>query len=190
MSISANTVRELLKYYPDSGKFIWKERRPQWFLSTRDCKGWNTKFAGKPAFIHVDANGYVVGRILGKRQKAHRIAWLYVFGEMPSMVDHINGDTEDNRIANLRIITPSENQKNCKRRTDNSSGCTGVVWYKSIGKWGATYFSKGKRHHLGVFENFDDAVTARKAAEQKHEYHKNHGRVRIVAVPAIGKEAA
>lgn len=48
---------------------------------------------------NTNLQGYVAIRVLGKLYKAHRLAWLYVYGEFPRDIDHINGVKSDNRIV-------------------------------------------------------------------------------------------
>lgn len=79
-------------------------------------------------------------------------------------IDHINHNTFDNRRCNLRIATPSQNNMNSKIRSQNSSGVTGVDYMKSVNKWRARI----KKIHLGTFDNFEDAIKARKEAENKY----------------------
>ena len=129
-----------------------------------------------------DLAGYkgVDGRVIlwvdRKMYKAHRLAWLYVYGEFPKgCIDHINHDNSDNRISNLRDVTQKENSKNASMSKNNTSGHTGVYWEKLISKWRAAIFSDGKRIHIGVFRHKKDAVAARKAAEIKYGFHPNHG---------------
>lgn len=82
-------------------------------------------------------------------------------------IDHISGDTLDNRRKNLRICTNSANLRNGSIRTNNTSGKTGVSKARS-GKWVAEIKVKYKKKFLGTFEKFDDAVTAREKAEKKY----------------------
>jgi hypothetical protein len=91
-------------------------------------------------------------------------------------VDHVNGVTSDNRIANLRVVTHSENQRNCKRRSDNRSNCTGVNWSEGHGKWHARIGQDGKQTHLGLFSSKFDAVLARLLAAEALGYSVRHGR--------------
>lgn len=85
-------------------------------------------------------------------------------------IDHIGGryTTNDNRKSNLRIVNPSENTMNSTIRSNNKSGVTGVYWSKSHNKWCSSITVNYKKIHLGYFENFNDAVDARKKAENKY----------------------
>ncbi len=85
--------------------------------------------------------------------------FLYHHGYLPEFVDHINQNKLDNRIENLRACSyKGENASNSKRRSDNTSGHRGVTWHKASGKWMSSVFFKGKRYHLGVFENKTEAA--------------------------------
>jgi hypothetical protein len=97
--------------------------------------------------------------------KAHRLAWLYVYGYMPlKTIDHINGNPYDNRLLNLRLCTLSENQQNSKIRVDNTTGYKGVGFSKSLNKYTVRCRANGKRHNLGYFD------TAEKASEAYKEF--------------------
>ena len=85
-------------------------------------------------------------------------------------IDHIHGNKtrNDNRKSNLRIATPSQNMMNKPLLKNNTSGVTGISWNKRKGKWESYITIDDKRKGLGYFSNFDDAVAARKAAEEKY----------------------
>lgn len=84
-------------------------------------------------------------------------------------VDHINGDRLDNRRRNLRICTQVENQQNRHvLNCNNTSGYKGVQWYKARSKWTAEIMVRRKKIFLGYHKNLEDAVKARKQAEQKY----------------------
>jgi len=91
-------------------------------------------------------------------------------------IDHINGIRTDNRLVNLRSVTHRENQKNIKRSTCNTSGRVGVRWEGHRSKWRSAIKVDGREKHLGSFDSFAEASAARKAAEIKYGFHKNHGR--------------
>ena len=84
------------------------------------------------------------------------------------LVDHRNHNKADNRKNNLRIATDSQNNMNKSKQSNNTSGVTGVVWYKFTNKWKSQIKINGKNIHLGYFSNFNDAVKARKEAEEKY----------------------
>jgi hypothetical protein len=100
-----------------------------------------------------------------------------VTGEFPpNDIDHINGNRNDNRWANLRGVERSINMKNCARRSDNTSGFTGVTWDGYRKKWRSTIFVDGRKHQLGRHDDFETACAARKAGNVRFGFHPNHGR--------------
>lgn len=94
-------------------------------------------------------------------------------------VDHINGDTLDNRVSNLRVAAQSENTRNASRRKDNKSGYSGVRWHPRIKKWQASIKNNGKEIHLGYFVDVHEAGAVRADAEKRYGYHTNHGREQV-----------
>lgn len=117
----------------------------------------------------IDSNGYVVARIRNtqKYAKLHRVI-LDCKGN--AQIDHIHGKNtrNDNRKSNLRICTRSQNGMNRGLLPNNTSGVTGVTWHKRKNKWTAQITINHKQISLGAFINFDDAVKARKQAEEKY----------------------
>ena len=155
--LTAEYVRSILDYNPETGVFKWK-----WRDDVRRCD--NARFAGKVAGV-VQLDGYISIRINKRRYLAHRLAWLYVHGEWPAeQIDHIDGVPANNRIANLRLATNQENQRNVGLQKNNSTGIKGVHWHKRRGKFMAEIRS-GKRLYLGYFDTLAEAAAARTAAE-------------------------
>jgi len=115
----------------------------------------------------VAKNGYIEISVCSHRYYAHRLAWFYTFEEWPSEVDHINRNRSDNRICNLRTVTHEENMKNTTKRTDNTSGYTGIARDKRTGKWIARI---GNKHWLGRHKTLEEAIIARKKGEIKFGY--------------------
>jgi hypothetical protein len=89
--------------------------------------------------------------------------------------DHINGNKLDNRKSNLRICTRSENMKNSKIQSNNTSGFKGVNLKKSTGKWGAQIMSNGRVIHLGYHN--DKIMAAKIYNEAALKYHKEFARL-------------
>lgn len=102
---------------------------------------------------------------------AHRLAWFLVNGSWPKgEIDHINGNREDNRIANLRDVTRTENARNLRLRFGSSSGYSGISRHQT--GWKITISGK----YVGYKGCLGEAITLRKTAEKNMDYHKNHGR--------------
>jgi len=172
--LTHETIKELLHYAPDTGVFTWKIRDRKWFKNNAQFLNWNGRYPGKKAGC-ID-KGYVVITLLATHHNANRLAWLYFHGEWPkNEVLHNDQDGLNNCIRNLSDDTHAENLKNVKMSVKNKSGFTGVSWYKATSKWCAQVSVSGKVIHLGFFKELNDAINARKKANVKHKFHKNHG---------------
>lgn len=90
-------------------------------------------------------------------------------------IDHINHVRDDNRAVNLEKKRHSGNGKNKSKAVNNTSGATGVYWLKRHNRWRAAIRVDDVLKHLGNFDTFDEALRARKQAEAKYGFHKNHG---------------
>ncbi len=126
----------------------------------------------------VDGNGYIRVKIGKSKHLAHRIIWEMHNGAIPDgmEIDHINHNKIDNRIENLRIVSKLINMQNKSKYKNNSSGVCGVSWHKVKCLW-VSYIQKNKsRVMLGYFDDFFEAVCARKSAEISLEFHSNHGK--------------
>ena len=115
-------------------------------------------------------SGYTVIRFGKRLYLAHRLAWLYVYGEWPKLhIDHINGIKTDNRISNLRDVTASENMANQHRaRSDSVSGVLGVSCSCSRKGWRAQICRSGKVKNLGTFNTKEAAQEAYWNARNEH----------------------
>lgn len=148
---TAARLRELLHYEPRTGKFT-KRGKPVGFITGMGYE-----------YLYLDK----------KSRLAHRMAWLYVYGELPKhQIDHINGVRTDNRISNLRDVVPRVNNENkVKVRCDNkSSGMTGVSWHVHSAKWRARIWQRGVEYRLGLFDTPEGASDAYTEAKRRlHE---------------------
>ena len=167
-------VRKLFHYNSETGEFVWKQRDASMFSNGKisaetKAKRFNTRYAGKSATVN-HSNGYKNVSVMGYSFiRAHRVAWAIFHGAWPTDdVDHINGDREDNRIANLRLATRSENLRNKRKFPKNKSGYVGVSFYKERGNWNAKIGVNGKYINLGYFSTKEEAAKARAEAEKKY----------------------
>ncbi len=91
------------------------------------------------------------------------------------IIDHFDHDGLNNQRSNITIGTSSFNSRNKRIRSDNKSGFTGVVWDSFKKNWRANIKYKDKSIYLGNFEKKECAIEARKKANEKYGYSKNHG---------------
>lgn len=172
MNLQAERLRELLAYNHDTGVFTWRVRR-------------GPSRAGSVAGSK-QSNGYLHIMIDGRDYKAHRLAWLHVHGSWPvEHIDHINGDPADNRLANLRDATQSQNMKNSRLQLHNTSGFKGVS--RNRGRWIAHIRHEGRLINLGRFDTAEAAHAAYVAAAIRlaGEY-ANDGRGPVIGTSARG----
>jgi len=152
--MTADLVREIFRYEPESGKLFWN------ISPTRSVR------AGAEAG-RVSWQGRVEVGFSGRKYIASRLVWLYVTGEWPMHeIDHINQNPLDNRIANLRDIPRAQNQQNISRAQSNSkSGIRGVV--RRGDKWAAIIMLRKKQTYLGMFDTPHEAEDAYRSAKRK-----------------------
>ena len=148
--LTAEDLRAVLSYSPDTGIFVW-------ISGVR-----NGQVAG-----NVDNLGYRRICVFGRFYKAHRLAWFYVNGKWPIEIDHVNGVRDDNRLVNLRAANRSINVQNVGPRRNNTSGFTGVSFYRRTGRWRAQIKNAGRTVHLGDFDQPEAAHDAYMEAKKR-----------------------
>lgn len=169
-TLTQEYLKEILHYNPETGVFT---------RLVRTCNGANvgdiagtvnkTKQGKRYNRITINYNVY----------RVHRLAFLYMNGRFPlEQVDHIDGNGLNNKWENLAEASASDNQRNKRLQSNNSTGCTGVHFCNKSEKYVASIKNDNKRITLGYFCALFDAAAARKSAENKFGYHKNHGSVR------------
>ena len=128
-------IHKSYRYNKDTGEFIRARNLP------KGCVGEKVKCYNAKDYCYLYLNG--------NRYSAHRIAWKIENGDPGDMqIDHINHIRNDNRLCNLRLVTPSENQKNRSLSKWSKTGFNGVLWRDSA---------------------------KRMKANEKYGLHKNHG---------------
>ena len=176
---------ELFHYDQQTGNLMWKNRPETDFSTMRVCRIWNSKFAGSIAG-YVRPDGYrkiCIDRVM---YQAHRLVWIMHYGNIGDFqIDHINQTPSDNRIENLRVVTPSENQRNKSMSRKNVSGFVGVSWHRGNGKWQAKIRVGGTTKYLGLFSNKDDAIASRVAANVTYGFHQNHGLHKVGSINSL-----
>lgn len=156
--ITRQEVKRFFSYNAETGVIFWKERPAR----ARHI------FAGDVAGTD-HGDGYVSISFKRRKYLRHRLAWFYVYGTWPKELDHINNIPGDDRIANLRPVTRSQNVMNSKPFKNTKSGHKGVFYLGRAYKtkpWRA-YITKNKRRiNLGLFATVEEAARVRNLAAQ------------------------
>jgi hypothetical protein len=151
--LTAERLRELLIYSPETGVFVWRAHRR--------CIVPGTIAGG------IDKDGYWRIKIDQRYYTAARLAWLYMTGELPpETVDHKNCDSIDNRWENLRLADPAQQAANRRVCKNNRTGFKGVIPLAD-GGFMARIARRGVRRYLGTFANPEDANAAYARAAEK-----------------------
>jgi hypothetical protein len=152
--LTQERLKELLSYDPETGVFVWVARP-----STR------IKIGDPAGYFRPD--GYHQIKINGAMFISHRLAWLYMTGAFPpDQIDHIDRNPANNRFANLRAVTNSENMHNLGKYKNNKSGFKGVCYHKQQKKWVAQIQLNSVNKYLGRFSTPEEASAAYLAAQR------------------------
>jgi hypothetical protein len=145
--ITQEHLKRFLHYNPDTGLF------------TRLTKSNRFKI-GEVAGTR-NTVGYILVRFDGYRFTAHRLAWLYMTGKLPSLgIDHINGLKDDNRFCNLREADQAMNALNTGANKNNPFGLKGITFSRKLNKFCAKSTVRGISHKIGYFDTKEDAYAA------------------------------
>lgn len=163
-SLSAKYLRICFGYDPETGVIKWKRRPQNHFPDTRAWKIWNTRFAGIPAGNNF--RGHLLIVINGYSYGTHRVIWTWMTGKQPpASIDHIDGNPANNRWANLRAATSSQQQWNTGLPKNNTSGFKGVRRHRS--KWRVQIWIKGVLHQRGGFDTPEEAAAVYESLARK-----------------------
>jgi len=119
-------------------------------------------------------DGYIVGNLDRKNVREHRLIFMLHHGFLPKVIDHIDGNSTNNCIENLREATHSRNSMNQKLNSKNTSGVKGVSWKKDRQKWHVRVKINQKDKHLGYFDDIELAELV--AMEGRNKYHGQFAR--------------
>ena len=156
--LTQDRLKELLNYDPLTGIFSWR---------VNGGRKRKDQIAGSK-----DVHGYWQIGLDNRLHKAHRLAWLYVYGWLPAEpLDHIDFNGCNNAIANLRLLEPHQHIEHRRRNKNNTSGFRGVHLCKSTGRWVAQIKTKYKWIWLGRFDTPEAAHQAYKNAAKIHHTH-------------------
>lgn len=156
MPITQKEIKRLLHYDQGTGFFTWISP------TNRGVK------AGSRAGT-INGAGYRQIGIRGKIYREHRLAWLYMHGEMPKTdIDHLDRNPLNNRIENLRLSTRTENQYNRKKPSGGKNPVKGVRFESKNGKWMVSGRAKKKTVWLGYFDDLELAELVISAFREKY----------------------
>lgn len=160
--LTGSRLAQLFDYIPETGEFIRK------ITAGGEVAG---TVAGS-----LNDQGYVKLNIDRQLFAGHRLAWVWMFGTWPkNEIDHINGIRNDNRIANLREATITQQCRNSKKYKNNTSGYKGVNWSHEFQRWEARIRVEGRLQLIGRFKNIEAAAAAysQRANEVFGEFVRN-----------------
>lgn len=140
-------LREMMDYDSDTGVLRWRMNRGSRAKAGQEA-GWAAH------------SGYRQIRISGKTYYAHRLAWLWVHGESPLLIDHIDRNPSNNRLSNLRSADWNVNAQNMLASKRSKSGIRGVFWNKQFGKWKTVLFAGGRNRMVKHFDTQEEAAAA------------------------------
>lgn len=162
-------IQEWFDYSPKTGRLFWK-KSPGRRVHAGDEAG------------SISTNHYRVVQFQSKNYLVHILIWIFHYGYVPNgfEVDHIDHKRLNNKVINFRLVSCLENNHNKSIFKNNTSGHTGIYYDYKINKWRVQIevLKKGEKRkntHIGSFECIEDAIEARKKAEVKYGFHKNHG---------------
>lgn len=163
-------VLEAFSYNSTTGELYWSKDRPHsHFASLGSYKGYMTRFSGQRAGCVVSFGNvsYRQIRLNGVLYLEHQLVWLLENSEIVDLLDHRDGNGLNNTISNLRLADRVINGRNCLRKSNNTSGVTGVYRHKQNNNWVAeahwTEDGKKCKKSLGSYDNLEDAKQAREA---------------------------
>lgn len=161
---------ELAKRFNEA--FEYRNGALYWKINPNKSK----KHIGKLAGYNKECSNYGVVMLDKKSYCLHRVIYCMHTGEMPVVIDHINGNYKDHRIENLRAADHHTNNYNKGVQSNNKLGIKNVCWNKQNKKWWVQVRAKGKTVLSAMFDNLELAeLVAIESREKFHGAFANHG---------------
>tara|TARA_R110000868_G_scaffold290601_2_gene550798 strand:+ start:89 stop:589 length:501 start_codon:yes stop_codon:yes gene_type:complete len=163
-------VSDLAKRFNEA--FEYRDGNLYWKINPNKSR----KHIGKLAGYKTNSTSYGVVMLDKKSYCLHRVIYCMFHGDMPVVVDHINGNYQDHRIENLRGADHTTNNYNKAFQSNNTSGVKGLTWNKRVNMWQGSISYKRKVRSLGYFKNKEDgAEFVGLARDLCHGEFANHG---------------
>lgn len=162
-------LRECFDCEFDTGALTWRVRPRSHFSSERAWNSNNARQSGRAVAPTLNNRGY---RVVGLTYSGcasiflqHRVVYSLWHGSWPeAVIDHINGDKQNNSIANLRCCSMLQNMANQRLTTGPAGRLKGTCFHSRLRRWSASICVNYKKQHLGYFETAEDAHQAYRAA--------------------------
>ena len=151
--LTQEILKEHFRYEPETGHFFWAKKSYRRILSRPISS------KGSRGYIQVCTN--LSGKI--KTYDIHRLIWIYMYGQTPDEIDHINGIRDDNRLCNLRNVTHQQNMMNQAKKQLNKT-FKGIYLSTNKKRWVAEICCNNQRKYLGTFDTPEEAYEAYKNA--------------------------
>ncbi len=152
--LTIERLKAVLHYDPDTGIFTWLVRT-------------SNRISAGSAAGSLMQNGYICISIDSRRYLAHRLAWFYMTGEWPNIIDHEDRTPINNRWNNLRDGGQTENMLNKSIQSNNTTGFQGVT--RNGKGFMARITKRGKTTHIGSFPTAEEAHKAYQIEKMKHQ---------------------
>lgn len=159
-------ARDTIQYDSKTGLFVWNKVS----ISSNRRKGQNAGNTKERVRIGITLNG------IQKHIQGHRLAFYITYGYIPKCIDHINGDSADNRLCNLRECTHKQNMANRKINKNCKTGYKGVQ--RKNERFIARIKIDGKSKEIGRFSNAEDA--AKRYNDKAIELYGEFARLNII----------
>lgn len=161
--IDYKTVRECFNYNPGTGMLTLRKPRGLHGIFKEGAEVGRIDKSGTRRSVKLYLRTYMKPGFIAY---VHRIIWVWMTGEQPDTIDHIDGNGLNNKWSNLRSVPFAVNGRNQKLHSTNTSGTSGVTYRKDSGKWRSRMMVDGEMISLGTFADKQEAVNARSQYER------------------------